>query len=403
MKFEFSPEEEVFRAEVREFLRENVPADIAGQTYQNNQCIDNQSIRRWLAILDEKGWAVPHWPVEYGGTGWTAMQQHIFMEEMYRVDAVDSAWQGLHMAAPVIIAFGTEAQKARFLPPMRTGEEYWCQGFSEPNAGSDLANLSTSAVLEGGHYVVNGQKIWTSDARFSEWGFFLVRTDPDAARPQMGISFLLIKMDTPGLTVRPIKQINGGEELNEVFLDNVVVPKGNLVGEPNKGWTYAKYLLEKERTTSSYIYYNKRQLDLTRDIARQETTAGGIPLIDTPEYQRKLTRVEMDLHALEWSVLRILADEKPATSLDAVISTLKIRGAEMQQRMSELQLDALGQRSLRYFEMFEDAAPVNAESALWPPYVPGRVSQHLFNRASTIYGGAREVQKNIIAKLAFGL
>ncbi len=402
MKFEFSPEEEVFRAKVREFFRQNLPEDIARQTYQNNQCIPNESVRRWLAILDKQGWAAPHWPVEYGGTDWSAVRKHIFMEEMYRADAVDSAWQGLHMAAPVIIAYGSEEQKRRFLPPMRSGEEYWCQGFSEPNAGSDLANLATTAILEGDHYLVNGQKIWTSDARFSEWGFFLVRTDPDADKPQKGISFLLIKMDSPGLTIRPIKQINGGEELNEVFLDNVLVPKENLVGEPNKGWTYAKYLLEKERTTSSYIYYNKRQLDIVKEIASQEM-AGDVAIIETPEFSRRLARVEMDLHALEWSVLRILAEEKTTTNLDAVVSTLKIRGAEMQQRVSELQLEALGLRSLRYFELFETDYSGSDDAEGWPYYVPGRVSQYLFNRASTIYGGAREVQKNIIAKLAFGL
>jgi len=402
MKFKFSPEEEVFRSEVREFIRENLPEDIARQTYQNNQCIPNESVRHWLAVLDRQGWAAPHWPIEYGGTDWSPIRKHIFMEEMYRADAVDSAWQGLHMAAPVIIAFGSEEQKRRFLPPMRRGEEYWCQGFSEPNAGSDLANLATTATLEGDHYVVNGQKIWTSDARFSEWGFFLVRTDPDADRPQKGISFLLIEMSSPGLTVRPIKQINGGEELNEVFLDHVVVPKENLVGERNRGWTYAKYLLEKERTTSAYLYYNKRQLDIAKEIAGREM-ADGIPIIETSEFSRKLARVEMDLHALEWSVLRILAEEKTTTSLDAVVSTLKIRGAEMQQRVSELQLEALGLRSLRYFDMFDEPDTVWGETKLWPYYVPGRISQYLFNRASTIYGGAREVQKNIIAKLAFGL
>lgn len=402
MKFQFSPEDEAFREEVRGFIRENLPKETAHQVYRNYHATSREGIRRWQNILDQKGWGAPHWPEEYGGTDWSAVRKHIFMEEIYKADAIDAGWQGLHMAAPVIIAFGSEEQKQRHLPPMRSGEIYWCQGFSEPNAGSDLASLKTTALLDGDDYVVNGQKIWTSEAQYAQWGFFIVRTDPAADKPQKGISFLLIDMNTPGITVRPIDQIDGGHELNEVFLENVRVPKENLVGEPNMGWTYAKYLLEKERTTSSFIYYNKRQLEVVKEIAGQETVE-GVPVIETPDFRRKLAQVEMDLHALEWSVLRILAEEKTRISLDAVVSTLKIRGAEMQQRVTELQIEALGLHSLRYFDFECLESGDFGDTELWPSYAPGRSGQYLINRASTIYGGAREVQKNIIAKLAFGL
>jgi alkylation response protein AidB-like acyl-CoA dehydrogenase len=322
------------------------------------------------------------------------------MEELYRADALDYGWQGTRMIGPVLIAFGSEAQRRRFLPPMLSGEEYWCQGFSEPNAGSDLASLRTRAERVGDEWVVNGQKIWTSDAQYADWGFFLVRTDP-AVKPQRGISFLLIPMNAPGIRIRPIESLNGGHELNEVFLDDVCVPRENLVGEPGQGWTYAKYLLEKERTASAYLYQNKRELEKAKQIARAET-ARGRRLIDTPEFARKVARIEADMLALEWSVLRILSDEHTTHDAGAVVSALKIRGSEMQQRVSQLQLEALGPRALRMFDHDRNYATLEG-TPLWPAYVPGRTAQFLHLRASTIYGGAREIQKNIIAKRAFGL
>ncbi|WP_044527810.1 acyl-CoA dehydrogenase family protein, partial [Herbaspirillum sp. B65] len=343
-----------------------------------------------------KGWGAPHWPKEYGGVDWSPVRKHIFMEELYNADGLDYGWQSLHMVAPVLIAFGSEWQKQRFLPTILSGEEFWCQGFSEPNAGSDLANLRTTAVLDGDEYVINGQKVWTSDAVQAEWGFFLVRTDT-TVKPQRGISFILVKMDTPGITVRPIISIEGGRGLNEVFLDNVRVPRSHLVGEPGMGWTYAKYLLGKERTTSAFLYFNKRELERVREIARGELV-DGVPLLETPEFARKLARVETDLLALEWSVLRVLAEENNRHNADAVVSALKVRGSLMQQRVTELQVDAMGPRALRFYEHDEDS-----DTLLWPSYVPGRTAGYLIARASTIYGGALEVQKNIIARLAFGL
>jgi len=398
VNFEFSPEDEAFRLEVRQFMQENLPPDIARRAaMMYPQPLAD--FRRWQRILNAKGWAAPHLTPEYGGTNWSPIRKHIFLDELYRADGIDAGWQGLHMVAPVLVAFGTEAQKQRFLPPMLNGDEYWCQGFSEPGAGSDLANLRTRAELVGDEWVINGQKIWTSDAAESDWGFFLVRTDPNV-KPQKGISFLLVKMDTPGITVRPIEAINGGHDLNEVFLDNVRVPKDHLVGEAGKGWTYAKYLLEKERTTSAFLYFNKRELERAKESARRERI-NGVPLIDTPTFSRKLALVEADLHTLEWSVLRILAGEKSRHHADAVVSALKICGSEMQQRVTELQVDALGARALRLFAGGDPGTLASSEA--WPADVPGKSSRFLFERASTIFGGTREIQKNIIAKLEFDL
>jgi alkylation response protein AidB-like acyl-CoA dehydrogenase len=305
------------------------------------------------------------------------------------------------MVAPVLIAFGSEAQKQRFLPPMLSGQEFWAQGFSEPNAGSDLANLKTQAVLDGNEWVVNGQKIWTSDAMMSEWGFFLVRTD-NTVKPQRGISFLLIKMDTPGLSIRPIVSIEGGTGLNEVFLENVRVPAENLVGEAGMGWTYAKYLLEKERTTSAFLYFNKRELQKAREIACGETR-NGAPLIETPAFARKLARVEIDVLALEYSVLRVLSNENGGHNLNAVVSALKLRGSALQQQVTDLQVEALGLHALRLWGHGEGETMDAEQLSRWPDFVPGRTAAALIARASTIYGGSQEVQKNIIAKLAFGL
>jgi alkylation response protein AidB-like acyl-CoA dehydrogenase len=402
MNFEYAAEDEAFRQEVRQFFKDKLPPDLARRATTGVHPPLKSDVQTWQGILHSKGWGAPHWPKEYGGVDWSAMKKHIFMEELYRVDGLDFGWQALHMVAPVLIAFGSDWQKERFLPPILSGKEFWCQGFSEPNAGSDLANLRTSAVLDGDDYVINGQKVWTSDAVESEWGFFLVRTDA-TVKPQRGISFMLVKMDTPGITIRPIVSIEGGHGLNEVFLDNVRVPATHLVGEAGMGWTYAKYLLTKERTTSAFLYFNKRELERAREIARGEMQ-DGVPVLETPVFAQKLARVEADLLALEWSVLRVLSEEHNRHNTDAVVSALKVRGSLLQQRVTELQIDALGPRALRFPEHGElDASADDALADLWPSYVHGRASTYFIARASTIYGGSLEVQKNIIAKLAFGL
>jgi len=356
--------------------------------------------RRWQRSLSEHGWGAPHWPKEYGGTDWSPVRKHIFMQELYAADAPDAGWQGMFMLAPVLIEFGSQAQRARFLPPMLRGEELWCQGFSEPGAGSDLASLKTLATLEGDEYVITGQKIWTSDAPHCDWGFFLVRTDP-TVKPQRGLSFILVPTNAPGLTFRPIRTIDGRSELNEAFLDKVRVPRENLVGEPGMGWTYAKFLLEKERTTSAFLYFNQRQFARAKSIA-SEVTVGGVRLIDTPAFAHKVARIEADLMALEWSVLRILAEEKNRHNLDAVVSALKIRGSEMQQRVTDLQIEALGPLAARRYEDAFVPADAPCEGPNWPPFTIGSSNLFLNTRAATIYGGSREIQKNIIAKLLFG-
>jgi alkylation response protein AidB-like acyl-CoA dehydrogenase len=399
--FSFGPEYEEFRQEIRRFMQTHVPPDLARRTFVGAHPPLISDWRRWQGILAAQGWGAPHWPVEYGGTGWDAIRKHIFMEELYNADGLDYGMQGSHMIAPVLIAFGSQAQKDRFLPAILSGEEYWCQGFSEPGAGSDLASLRTRAELAGDEWRIQGQKIWTSDAQFADWGFFLVRTEPDA-KPQRGISMLLIKMDTPGITIRPITGINGGHELNEVFLDNVRIPADQIVGERGQGWTYAKYLLSKERTASAMLYANKRDLDKAKAIARRERR-GNTPLAEIPEFARKIAEVEIELLALEWSVLRILADAPNAHNADAVVSALKNRGSEMQQRVTGLQMELLGTKALRDFESEKNGGAELPETECWPDYVPGRASAFIYQRAATVYGGSREVQKNIIAKLAFGL
>ncbi|HSV35084.1 MAG TPA: acyl-CoA dehydrogenase family protein [Ramlibacter sp.] len=401
MRFDFSADDEAFRLEVRAFFAEHLPPGMARRFAIGAHPPERADVRAFQSLLQARGWGAPHWPVEWGGTDWSPLRKHLFMEELYNADGLDYGWQGLHMVAPVLIAFGSEAQKRRFLPPMLSGEEFWTQGFSEPNAGSDLANLKTQAVLQGDEWVVNGQKIWTSDAMMSEWGFFLVRTDTEV-KPQRGISFLLIKMDTPGLTVRPIVSIEGGTGLNEVFLDNVRVPRENLVGEAGMGWTYAKYLLDKERTTSAFLYFNKRELHKAREIAQGEMR-DGVALIDTPAFAAKLARVEVDVLALEYSVLRVLSEEKHSRNLNAVVSALKLRGSALQQRVTDLQLEALGLHALRLWGHGEGEVIDSREADRWPAFAPGRTAAALIARASTIYGGSQEVQKNIIAKLAFDL
>jgi alkylation response protein AidB-like acyl-CoA dehydrogenase len=402
MDFHHSAAEEEFRTEVRAFLEAHLPAGIARRQALGFHPLPKDDLLAWNRILAEKGWAAPHWPVEYGGPGWTPMQRHIFEQECLRAHAPDLSWQGLRLCAPVIYSFGSEAQKARFLPPILRGDYLLAQGFSEPNAGSDLVSLKTSAVKDGDHYIVNGQKTWSSEGHYADWGFFLVRTDA-SVKPQRGISFLMIDLKSPGVTVRPIVMYNGMHYVNEIFLDNVRVPAGNLIGDEGAGWRYAKFLLDNERTSSAFIHFSREWLARARLIAQRERV-GDVALIDTPAFARRLAAVEIELQALENSVLRALTEEKTRWDATAVASALKVRGSEIQQRATELALDALGWRGLRAIEGFDDSLIDDASaSERWPSDVPGVSSGMLQTRAVTIYGGAKEVQKNIIARLAFNL
>ena len=400
MELNLPAELEPFREMVRATLSEILPPEMARrQMAYAGVNSDHNDTKVWTAILDTKGWSVPHWPVEYGGTGWSPLQLKVFHEELARAWAPDTCWGATHMCGPVIYTFGSEAQKARFLPDFRSGAYYLAQGFSEPGNGSDLARLRTSARRDGADYIVNGQKIWTSGAFASDWGFFLVRTDPDV-KPQPGISFLMIKMDTPGVTVRRIPEINGDADLCEVFLDNVQVPAENLIGEEGMGWTYAKFLLDHERTTSAFLFNNQREFRRAKSLAESET-ADGTPLARTPAFHARLVRIEAELVALEWSVLRELSGEQFKYHGTAAASTLKVAGSRLQQAISELQVDLLGARAVRHYEFEPDK---RADTGLlWPDYVAGRTANALIARAATIYGGTLQVQKGIIAKFAFDL
>lgn len=398
MRLQYDPELKQFREEIRAFIADVLPPEM--QARQRTKVLNNATVedqQAWMRILHAHGRSVPHWPVEYGGCGWTPQQLFVFNEELYAADAPEFDWGGTHMLGPVLYTFGSQYLQDKFLPAIREGHYNWAQGFSEPGSGSDLASLRTSAELQGDTYIVNGQKIWTSGAAHSEWGFFLVRTDK-TVKPQRGISFLIIKMDSPGITVRQIPQINGEAHLCEVFLENVDVPADQLIGEPGMGWTYAKFLLEHERTTSSFIYWSKRELARAKEIARGESI-DGVRVSDLPAFRARFARVEADLLALEWSVLRVLAHEETSFPEAAAASVLKIRGSELQQEITLLQVDALGAKSLRYFEPSPVAHPA---SEIWPDYVAGRTTVALITRAATIYGGTKQVQKNILAKLAFG-
>jgi hypothetical protein len=398
MNLDFTPDEIAFRDEVRAFIAANYPPHL--HELESRDQMGRDDYLAWHRILAKRGWAAPAWPVEYGGTGWTPTQRYIFAEEMARAETVPVLPFGVTMVAPVIYTFGNAAQKARFLPPILNGEEWWCQGYSEPGAGSDLASLKTTAERDGDHYVVNGQKTWTTLAQFADWGFFLVRTDKAARKPQEGISFLLIDMKTPGITVRPIITMDGGHEVNEVWLENVRVPVENLVGEENQGWTYAKFLLAHERSGIAGVARSKRGVEKLRQIARTEL-AGGVPLIEDIDFARKVSDLEIDLTALEFTELRVLANEAQGRGPGAESSLLKIKGTEVQQRLTELVLEAVGHYGQPYFRGF----PKDGDNAfpIGPDYAHLAAPTYFNFRKTSIYGGSNEIQRNIIAKMVLGL
>ena len=401
MDLSFTPEEITFRDEVRTFFREALPADIH-KRMEEGRHIGKDDIVTWQRILNQKGWAVAHWPVEYGGTGWGPMKQYIFQEEMQRTPAPSPLQFGVFMVGPVIYTFGNEQQKAHYLPRIANIDDWWCQGFSEPGSGSDLASLRTSAKRDGDHYVVNGQKTWTTLAQYADWIFCLVRTNPDAEKQQQGISFLLIDMKTPGIEVRPIQTIDGGHEVNEVFFDDVRVPVENLVGEENKGWDYAKFLLGNERTNIARVGVSKQRLERIRQLAGQ-VSENDRPLIEAPWFREKLASVEIELKALEMTQLRVVAADAKRGNTgkpDPASSILKIKGSQIQQATTELLLDVVGPFALPYQEDEDD---FSNEMPIAPDWA-GPAAPTYFNwRKISIYGGSNEIQKNIIAKAILGL
>jgi len=397
MDMEFSPEDLAFQQEVRTFIAENYPEELRGKQDEGEE-LSKEDFLAWHKVLYKKGWVAPAWPVEYGGTGWTPTQRFIFSEETARADCIRLMPFGLAMVGPVIYTFGTPEQKAYFLPRILSGDDWWCQGYSEPGAGSDLASLRTTAVADGSDYIVNGQKTWTTMAQHADWGFFLVRTDKDA-KQQEGISFLLIDMKSPGITVRPIITLGGEHEVNEVWLEDVRVPQSQRVYEENKGWTCAKFLLAHERTGIAGVAASKRGVEKVKAIARTELD-GDKPLIQNAFFKRKIAELEVDLTALEFTELRSLAGPNAGRGPGPESSLLKIKGSEIQQRLTELTLEAVGHYGAPYFRGFWDG---DNEHPIGPDYAHRAAPTYFNVRKTTIYGGSNEIQRNIIAKMVLGL
>ena len=401
MDLDFSPEDNAFREEVRAFLAENYPAELREKQRSEN-ALTREDYLSWHRILAKRGWSAVSWPKEWGGTGWTPTQKYIWSEEQAKADTLGILPFGVAMLAPVIYTFGTEEQKARFLPGIRDGQVWWCQGYSEPGAGSDLASLKTRAERITGddgkeYYLVNGQKTWTTLAQHADWGFFLVRTDP-TSKPQAGISFLLIDMKSPGITVRPIITLEGGHEVNDVFLDNVKVPVDQRIYEENKGWTCAKALLQHERSGIAGVARSKRSLERLREISNTERADDSGPLLTDPFFRRKVADLEIDLTALEFTELRTLAGESSGQGPGLESSILKIKGTEIQQRLTELTLEAAGHYGAPYLRDL----PHNS-GAIGPEYADGVAGDYFNTRKTSIYGGSNEIQRNIIAKMVLGL
>jgi alkylation response protein AidB-like acyl-CoA dehydrogenase len=388
-----------FRAEVRGFLRENLPQRLRDWVQLAPSYVPKSEIVAWHKKLHEKGWVAPGWPEEHGGTGWSPVQRFLFEEEYQAADCPRISPFGVTMVGPVIYTFGSAEQKQRFLPKILSGDEFWCQGYSEPGAGSDLASLQTKAVRDGEDYIVNGHKIWTSHAHHADWMFCLVRTDSEA-KPQAGISFLLIDMTRPGITLKPIISNDGGHYLNEVFLDDVRVPQANRIGEENKGWTYAKFLLGHERTGIAGVSKSKHKLARLKQIADVERSA-GLSLISDPEFSARFSDVEVRLTALEYTNLRMMAALKAGQGPGPGSSTLKISGTQIEQDLNELMIEALNY----YAAPYPDPEPKldSNEPAIGPAYGSGLMREHLLRRAASIYGGSNEIQRNIIAKAVLEL
>jgi alkylation response protein AidB-like acyl-CoA dehydrogenase len=397
MELILSLEEEKFRNEVREFVLKEVSEDIRRKTMTGFR-LNKEDHESWQRKLYAKGWMAPGWPSEYGGTGWTPMQKHIFEEECAAAGAPPVIAFGVTMVAPVIMAFGNQEQKDYYLPRILRSDDWWCQGYSEPGSGSDLASLRTKAILKEDHYIVNGQKTWTTMAQHANLMFCLVRTSDEGKR-QEGISFLLIDMKQPGVTVQPIKTIDGSVEINNVFLEDVKVPVANLIGEEHKGWTYAKYLLGHERTSIAAVGRSKAQLKRLKTIASAEEQDGK-PLIDDLTFKEKIADIEISLLALESLVLRVLSDESAGKGPGPEASFLKIRGTEVQQGITELLIEAIG----NYAHPFVPESMETGwnENPIGPDHAAS-IAPHYFNwRKASIYGGSNEIQKNIIAKAVLG-
>jgi alkylation response protein AidB-like acyl-CoA dehydrogenase len=393
MEPNLSKEDEAFRDEVRSFIAANYPTEMRVANPETD--LTKEQSLLWHRILYKKGWIAPSWPKEYGGAGWTITQRYIFQQETSRAGTLPPLPFGVTMVGPVIYTFGNDAQKKKFLPRILSGDDWWCQGYSEPGAGSDLASLRTKAVRDGDRYVVNGHKTWTTLAQYADWIFCLVRTDP-RAKAQSGISFLLIDMRTPGVAVRPIITIDGSHEVNDVFLEDVSVPAENLIGDENKGWTYAKFLLGNERTSMAGTGSSKRRLENLKGMARAEFAR------DDPigrDLAKDIAMIEIDLIALEATEARMISQLSHGRDPGAAASLLKIRGTEIHQRIADITHRAIGQYGLALREH-----PANSNVFVpGPQYAHTATEKYLNTRKLSIYGGSNEIQRNIIAKAVLGL
>ena len=396
MDLSFSPSDETFRLEMRAALRGLVPPDMARRTRQGFHPT-KADLKLWNRILNDHGWAAAHWPKQHGGTGWSPLQVHIFEEECAAADAPFPSYFGLRLVGPLLYTFGSAAQQQRYIPDILTGETFWCQGFSEPSSGSDLASVRTTAVRDGDHYVINGQKLWTTEAHYADRMFCLVRTDPELPPQKGGLSMLMFPMTAPGITIRPVITIDGGHSVNEIFFENVRVPADELLGAEGQGWDHAKFLLANERITNAHVPRAKRDLTLLKEMAAREAAEQGGGL-DLDEVDRRIAQLQIDLDGLEWSVLREVIG---GNGNPAIASGLKIIASELQQRMTELAVDIAGVRGrIAYDEADLDRNDLPGNPA---DYVPGLAARQLFLRATTIYAGSNEIQRGIIAKQQFGL
>ena len=406
MDLNFTPDEQAFREEIRVWVAENLPRDISHKVH-NALHLTKEDLQRWARILGKKGWHGWGWPKQFGGPGWNAIQKHLFEEETALAGAPRVVPFGPVMVAPVIMAFGTPAQQERFLPGIMSGDVWWSQGYSEPGSGSDLASVKTKAERKGDYYLVNGQKSWTTLGQYGDWIFCLVRTSNEG-KPQTGISFLLIDMKSPGVSVRPIITMDGAHEVNEVWFDNVEVPVDQLVGEENKGWTYAKHLLAHERTNIADVNRAKRELERLKRIAAAEGLMGKSSA-DT-RFRDEIAKLEVEVVALEMMVLRVLSAEKNGKSSLDVAGLLKIRGSEIQQRYSELMMLAAGPASVPYIREAMEAGWQGdvaagvfvAQGSEGGAFTAPLAGTYFNMRKTTIYGGSNEVQRNIVAQTVLG-
>lgn len=403
MDLEFTAEDERFRESVRSFIAENYPISLREKS-RRGETMEREDYMSWMRVLARKGWLASNWPKEYGGPGWNHTERYIFREELAKAGTIPTFSMGVVMCGPVIQKFGTPEQKARFLPPMARAETWWCQGYSEPGAGSDLASLRTQAERFTGrdgkeYYRVNGQKTWTTYAQHADWGFFLVRTDR-AAKPQQGISFLLIEMNSPGITIRPIETLGGEREVNEVWLEDVIVPAENRIHEENQGWTCAKYLLEHERSNIAEVARTKEWLRAVRELAATQPADEARMLIEMPDFRRKIALTEIELRALEFTELRALSDINAGRDPGPLLSLLKTRGSELQQAVTELMLEAAGPYG---FLNMGSVVPGDNVDLPGPLAARRAADRYLNTRKTSIYGGSNEIQRGIIAKHALGL